>query len=128
MRKLALPDAFKLARIIKAADISSEIAKFASKIQAKKASIDKAKAEGKKTEEFNTDEIGFEFIVTIIAAAGDVKVEKEFYSLLAGIKEVDIEEVKKMGFDELLADFKSISKDNDLASFFKSASSLISKI
>ncbi|MGN0489402.1 MAG: phage tail assembly chaperone [Ruminococcus sp.] len=113
MRKLNLTDAFKMARILKTAEIKEEIVKLAKKFS------------GENSKELNVEEIGLEAIVTLISAAGDVKVENMIYDLLSGIKECEPAEIKNLSFDVLKADIKAIINDNNLQSFFKSASGLM---
>lgn len=111
MKKLALKHAFMLARIIKAADIRSEIVQFASELH-----------NGK-----STDEIGMEFVVTMIQAAADEKVEKKIYELYADLKGVKPEDVAEYDFATIKADMKALIEENDLKSFFQSVSALMSK-
>ena len=77
MKKLALRHAFTLARIIKAADIRSEVVAFASEFR-----------EGK-----DVNEVGMEFILTMIQAAADETVEKKIYQLYADLKGTNADEV-----------------------------------
>ena len=115
MRKLTLPDTFALARILKAADIKSEIVNFAKEIISRK----------NKKQEINIEEIGLEFVVTIITAAADVKVEEKIYSFLASICEMEVENVKKLNLAQIKEIIKIIIAENDLKSFFQSASVLM---
>ena len=114
MRKLTLPDAFAFARILKAADIKSEIVNFSKEIIARK----------NKKQEINIDEIGLEFVVTIITAAADVKVEEKIYSFLASVREMDVENVKKLNLSQIKEIISEIIAENDLKTFFQSASAL----
>lgn len=114
MRKLTLPDAFAFARILKAADIKSEIVNFSKEIIARK----------NKKQEINIDEIGLEFVVTIITAAADVKVEEKIYSFLASVCEMDVENVKKLNLSQIKEIISEIIAENDLKTFFQSASAL----
>lgn len=111
MRKLNLVDAFKVARILRAADIKEEFSKLATKFVGKE-------------EKPNLDEVGLEVILTLISAAGEKEVENQIYDLIAGIKECQPEEVKNLSLDGLKSDVKTIIEQNDLKSFFKSASNL----
>lgn len=114
MRKLTLPDTFAFARILKAADIKSEVVNFAKEILARK----------NKKQEINIEEIGLEFVVTIITAAADVKVEEKIYSFLASVCEMEIENVKKLNLAQIKEIIKIIIAENDLMAFFQSASAL----
>ena len=114
MRKLTLPDTFALARILKAADIKSEIVNFSKEIIARK----------NKKQEINIDEIGLEFVVTLITAAADVKVEEKIYSFLASVCEMDVENIKKLNISQIKEIISEIIAENDLKTFFQSASAL----
>lgn len=114
MRKLTLPDTFAFARILKAADIKSEIVNFSKEIIARK----------NKKQEINIDEIGLEFVVTLITAAADVKVEEKIYSFLASVCEMDVENVKKLNLSQIKEIISEIIAENDLKTFFQSASAL----
>lgn len=114
MRKLTLPDTFAFARILKAADIKSEIVNFSKEIIARKS----------KKQEINIDEIGLEFVVTLITAAADVKVEEKIYSFLASVCEMDVENVKKLNLSQIKEIISEIITENDLKTFFQSASAL----
>lgn len=111
MKKLALKHAFSLARIIKAADIRSEVVSFAAEIH-----------NGKKV-----DEVGMEFILTLIQAAANEGVEKKIYQLYADLKGVTPGEVEEYDFETVKADLKELIEENDLKSFFNSVSALMSK-
>ena len=114
MRKLTLPDTFALARILKAADIKSEIVNFSKEIISRK----------NKKQEINIDEIGLEFVVTLITAAADVKVEEKIYSFLASVCEMDVENIKKLNISQIKEIISEIIAENDLKTFFQSASAL----
>lgn len=111
MRKLALKDAFAVMRIIKAAGIRNEIIKFASEIH-----------DGK-----DVNEIGMEFVLTLIQAASDESVELKLYQLYADLKGVDADEIGGYDFDTVKADVKTLVALNNLNSFFKYVSALMSK-
>lgn len=115
MRKLTLPDTFAFARILKAADIKSEILNFSKEIISRK----------NKNQEINIDEIGLEFVVTLITAAADVKVEEKIYSFLASVCEMDVENVKKLNLSQIKKFISIIIDENDLKDFFRSASALM---
>jgi hypothetical protein len=111
MRKLCLKDAFSVARIIKAADVRSEIIRFAGELHSGK----------------SVDEIGLEFFVTLIQSAADETVEEKIYKLYADLKGVTPDDVAFLEFAEVKNDIKEIVESNDLKSFFQSVSALMSK-
>jgi hypothetical protein len=117
MRKLGLMDAFSFARLIKAADIRQEIAGFAAEISARKQA----------NTTLNADDIGIEFVLTLITNSSTVEVESKIYELYASIKECSVEDVKTTDFETLKNDLKEIIAMNDLKAFFHSVSALMSK-
>lgn len=121
MRKLGLKDAFALARIIKAANIRSEIAHFATGIAKRKSANKEEGAKGN----VNIEDVGLEFFVTLITSISSPDVEKKIYELYADIKGCTSEEVSMADFTTLKADIAEIIKKNDLKAFFQSASALM---
>lgn len=111
MRKLALKDAFTIARILKAANLREAVVEFAKQYNAQK----------------GVNEIGFEFILTLISSISDPAPEKMIYRFYADLKGVEPEEVEYYGLETLKADYKELVELNDLKSFFNFALPLISK-
>lgn len=133
MRKLGLKDAFALARIIKIAGIRDEIVSFGYEVRERQKVAEAAKNEnGGKSEtalELSTERAGFEFIITIITSIADERAEQLFYKLYADIKQdVTPEEVSLYDFETIKTDVSELVKKNDLKSFFRSASALMSKL
>lgn len=114
MRKLGLKDAFALARILKAANLRNEIVGFANEITTRKKSGNKV----------NLNDVGLEFVLTLITSASSSDVEKKIYELYADIKGCTAEEVSMADFTTLKADIAEIIDINDLKAFFRSASAL----
>lgn len=110
MRKLALKDAFSAARIMKKADIKTEIVKFSDQIMSRK------------KKETKVEEIGLEFVVTMIASVSDKTIEDEIYDLLADITGMSADEVKNSDFTAVKKIISDIVNENDLKSFFRSVS------
>lgn len=109
MRKIITSDVFKLARILKTANINEELAECVSSGKKKGADI---------------EAIGIKAFFSVAEACGEPKLEAEFYDLLGGITEKDPDVVKNQSFDATIEDLKQIAKENDLKSFFSSASRL----
>lgn len=133
MRKLGLKDAFALARIIKIAGIRDEIVSFGYEVRERQKVAEAAKNEnGGKSEtvlELSAERAGFEFIITIITSIADERAEQLFYKLYADIKQdVTPEEVSLYDFETIKTDVSELVKKNDLKSFFRSASALMSKL
>jgi len=133
MRKLGLKDAFALARIIKIAGIRDEIVAFGYEVRERQKAAEAAKNEndekGEAALELSTERAGFEFIITIITSIADERAEQLFYKLYADIKQdVTPEEVSLYDFETIKTDVSELVKKNDLKSFFRSASALMSKL
>lgn len=121
MRKLALKDAFALARIIKAAGIRKEIIVFANEI-----SNEQKEAEQESGLSF-VEKVGFDFFLLLMEACCEERIEKKIYSLYADIKGVTPEDISVLSFAEIKNDIRELVETNDLQSFFSSLSALMSK-
>ena len=133
MRKLGLKDAFAIARIIKIAGIRDEIVSFGYEVRERQKAAEAAKkGKDEKSEsalELSTERAGFEFIITIITSIADERAEQLFYKLYADIKQnTTPEEVSMYDLATIKADTQALVEQNDLKSFFKSASALMSKL
>lgn len=133
MRKLGLRDAFALARIIKVAGIRDEIVAFGYEVRERQKAIEAAQKENDEqneaTLELSTERAGFEFIVTIITSIADERAEQLFYKLYADIKQnTTPEEVSMYDLATIKTDIQALVEQNDLKSFFRSASALMSKL
>lgn len=104
MRKLQFQDAFKMANIIKRANL--------------KESLTSAYKSGKK-EEASTEEIGVEVFFSILEAAGTEGIDEQIYELLGDITEKGADKVKTESIEAILEDFSNIAKENNLEAFFK---------
>lgn len=133
MRKLGLKDAFALARIIKIAGIRDEIVAFGYEVRERQKAAEAAKNEndekGEAALELSTERAGFEFIITIITSIADERAEQLFYKLYADIKQnTTPKKVSMYDLATIKADIQALVEQNDLKSFFKSASALMSKL
>lgn len=109
MRKINTADVFKMARLMKHANLIE--------------GIKRAYTAGKK-DGANAEEVGMNAIMDIIGSCCDAGTEKEFYELLAGISEKTAEDVMNQSLDATVADVKKICEENNVANFLKSASRL----
>lgn len=117
MRKLGLKDAFALARIIKTANIRDEIAAFGLEVR----ELQKAEKSA------NVEEIGIKFLITVATSISDEKIENQFYKLYADVKGAKVDEIAMYDISTIRADVAELVEVNDLKSFFKSLSALMSK-
>lgn len=113
MRKINTEDVFKMARLMKEADLTKD--------------IKEAYMAGKK-EGANTEEVGMNVFMNIICSVSDKNVESKFYDLLSGITEKTEEQVKTQSLEATLSDLKQIAEENNFGNFLKSASKLSGSI
>lgn len=98
-----------MARLIRNADLSKD--------------IKEAFAEGKK-EGADEEEIGINTILNIICSCSDIKIEGQFYNLLAGITEKTADTIENQSLEATISDIKAICEENNIINFLKSASRL----
>ncbi len=110
MRKLNTQDVFKLARLIKKANLKDDIKNLFEKSQ---------RMEGDK--DVRQKELGFETALVIIEKTADEGVENEFYSLLAGIAEKTSDDIKTLSIEAMIELFIQVAKENNVVTFFKVA-------
>ena len=109
MRKLQTQDVFKLARIIKQAKAKEEITNLM--------------IDGKK-ENADAEELGIKAIFALTESCADVKVESQLYDLIGSVCEKKADEIKTQSLNVTIDDIKQIIKENDMESFFNTASHL----
>lgn len=110
MKKLQTSDVFAALRIVKAANLKEALKPTLMKV-----------AEGEK----NISDIGIETVLSVIEGLSDAKSEGAFYEFLSAPFEMSAEDVAALPLEELLADLKKLGEENDLKSFFKSLSAVI---
>ena len=108
MRKINTADVFKMARLMKSAELTE--------------SIKRAYAAGK--ENANTEEVGMNAIMDILGACCSSETEEMFYKLLAGISEKTEADVREQSIETTIADIKKICEENNIVNFLRSASRL----
>ena len=128
MRKIVLSDAFKLARLIKEANLEDIFSKF-TKLMKKDTSLtiheddsEEVKKEKQTLLEEKQQSMGFEIIKTVFEVCCTKELEERLYDLLGGIIEKD---VTQQPLDELMADLKQVAAQNDILIFFKQAGRLM---
>lgn len=117
MRKLQTQDVFKMARIIKAANLKEEI-KRAIEGANLKGSLDQS---GIDQNDKVVEKVGMDVFFTVLEACGDHTVEKLFYDFLAGITEKSEEDIRTMSLDGMAEAVKQIIRENNMSVFFKAA-------
>jgi hypothetical protein len=106
MRKLVFGDLFNAAKVIKQANLKSELTEFIKKGQEKDVDI---------------EELGIEVIMTVVESCGNNGVDQAFYEFLSGPFEMKADEIKNLPLNELIDKFKQLVQENDLVAFFKLA-------
>jgi len=129
MRKLITSDVFKMARIIKAAQVKDAISDIFASTKGINSGIletdsEEIKEEKRKALEEKQEAAGFEAIMTVFEACSTEKLENMLYDLIGGISEKDVDTVAKQTLEVTITDIKTIVSENNIANFFKSASQL----
>lgn len=114
MRNLQTHDVFKALKIANSAGIKEEFQKIAFKMSS-----------GKK---ISQKELGFDFIMNILANCADEKTERLIYDFIGGLLEEDVEDIKVMNplelFDKIKA-LKEVISVEDWKAFFMSLSAVM---
>lgn len=124
MRSLQLQDTFAVARIIKKANLK-EVIKDATKNSKIMSAINSKEEQSKEVTDDEIMETGIDMIFTIIENVSDEKVEKDIYKLLASIFEKKENDIRTMAPGDFIKNIKELLKENDIVTFFKSATQLM---
>lgn len=124
MRSLQLQDTFAVARIIKKANLK-EVIKDATKNSKIMSAINSKEEQSKEVTDDEIMETGIDMIFTIIENVSDEKVEKDIYKLLASIFERKENDLRTMAPGDFIKNIKELLKENDIVTFFKSATQLM---
>ena len=116
MRKINTSDVFKLARIIKKAEMRDKIAKSIKEANEKK--------NNDATSQQIEEDVGIEVVLTCIEACANDGMEKSIYELLSGIAENSPEDIEKMTLEALIELVQKIVTENNVANFFNAAQKL----
>ena len=126
MRAINTGDVFRLARIIKAADIKDQIVGFVKKGQEISPKIlesdtDKIKEKKKREYDEKIKDLGVDIVFSILMNCVDEKIEKQLYILMGDILEKKPDEVREQPLEQTVSDIKEIIDNNDTISFFRKA-------
>ncbi len=113
MRKLNTGDVFKMARLLKSANIVGSV----------KNAFEKGKEEGA-----DTMNVGIDFVCEVLCACSEERTETQLYDLLSGVCEKKPEEIRSQSIETTVQDIQRIVEENNVLNFFKSASRLSGKI
>ena len=122
MRKLQTQDVFKMARIIRTADMREQISGTIKK--AKQAERRQIREKGKASADRLIENVGIEILMSVLDACGNPEVERQVYDLLGGVAEKKPEEIKTQSFDATVELIKEIAKENNMKNFFSAAGKL----
>ena len=114
MRKIQTQDVFKLARIIKNADLRAEISN----------AIEQINAGGKKDKNLS-EKVGIRVFLTIVEGCSDAKTEDMIYELIGGIAEIPADEIKTQSLEATISIIKKIASENNMVNFFSTAGTLL---
>lgn len=114
MRKIQTQDVFKLARIIKSADLKNEISNAIEQINA-----------GSKKDKNLSEKVGVRVFLTIVEGCADVKTEEQIYELIGGIAEIPASDIKTQSLDATIELIKKIASENNMVNFFSTAGTLL---
>ena len=114
MRKIQTQDVFKLARIIKNADLKAEISNAIEQINA-----------GSKKEKNLSEKVGIRVFLTIVEGCSDIKTEDMIYELIGGIAEIPANDIKTQSLEAAIDLIKKIASENNMISFFNTAGTLL---
>lgn len=104
MRKLITSDVFKIARIIKSANLKEKI-------------LEVYKNKGEK----DIETLGLDIIFSIIEGCSEKNIENEVYSFLGGLTGREPKEIEQLELKDFISIIEEIAKENDLVYFFKLA-------
>ena len=129
MRKINTSDVFKMARIIKQANVKSAMAEIfnstrENKIEILEGDSDEEKAEKLKKIERKKENAGFQAIMTIFESCCTEELEEMLYQFLAGITEKRSEDIATQSLETTIEEVKTIVKENNIFDFFSQADQL----
>ena len=122
MRKINTGDVFKMARLLKDANVM-DAAKDAYKAAKK---VDGAKDAD--VEDADKGSIWVDAAMKVLASCTSQKAEEQFYDLMAGICENKPEDIRNRQLDGLVEDIRRICEENNVANFLRSASDFAEKL
>lgn len=113
MRRINTGDVFKMARLLKNADVMDTVK-------------DAYKAVGE--EGADKEGIWVDTAVKVMASCTSQQAEEQFYDLMSGICENKPEDIRNRSLDGLVADIRRICEENNVANFLRSASDFAERL
>lgn len=128
MRKINTGDVFKMARIIKTANIRNQVVEIYSAANRPLSDDDKEDENAKKEIEQRKEKAGIEFVMVLLEGCSEEKMESQLYDLLAGITEKKPEDIENQSLEATISDFKQIVAENNIANFIGAANRLAKNV
>lgn len=122
MRKINTGDVFKMARLLKNANVMDAV-KDAYKASKKEDGAKEAHKEGP-----DKGGIWVDAAMKVLASCTSQQAEEQFYDLMAGICENKPEDIRDRPLDGLIDDIRRICEENNVANFLRSASDFAEKL
>lgn len=122
MRKINTGDVFKMARLLKNANVMDAV-KDAYKASKKEDGAKEAHKEGP-----DKGGIWVDAAMKVLASCTSQQAEEQFYDLMAGICENKPEDIRDRPLDGLIEDIRRICEENNVANFLRSASDFAEKL
>ncbi|WP_251205372.1 hypothetical protein [Acetatifactor aquisgranensis] len=122
MRKINTGDVFKMARLLKNANVMDAV-KDAYKASKKEDGAKEAHKEGP-----DKGSIWVDAAMKVLASCTSQQAEEQFYDLMAGICENKPEDIRDRPLDGLMEDIRRICQENNVANFLRSASDFAEKL
>lgn len=122
MRKINTGDVFKMARLLKDANVMGAVK------DAYKATKKKDAAGGSNKEDADKGSIWVDAAMKMLASCTSQQAEEQFYDLMAGICENKPEDIRNRPLDGLMGDIRRICEENNVANFLRSASDFAEKL
>ena len=122
MRKINTGDVFKMARLLKDANVMDAVK------DAYKAAKKEDGAKDAHREDADKGSIWVDAAMKVLASCTSRQAEEQFYDLMAGICENEPEDIRNRPLDGLVEDIRRICEENNVANFLRSASDFAEKL
>lgn len=122
MRKINTGDVFKMARLLKNANVMDAVK------DAYKAAKREDVSEGAHKGDAGKGGIWVDAAMKVLASCTSQQAEEQFYDLMAGICENKPEDIRNRPLDGLIEDVRRICEENNVANFLRSASDFAEKL
>lgn len=122
MRKINTGDVFKMARLLKNANVMDAVKDAYTAAKKEDMAEDAHKGDAEK------GSIWVDAAMKVLASCTSQQAEEQFYDLMAGICENKPEDIRNRPLDGLIEDIRRICEENNVANFLRSASDFAEKL